>query len=437
MAKLTTETPICRRIVRSFLDFLDAVEASPGVDEEGLEVAKECLAEAFKINLDSVGDDQIKPVSLINMFSALDKSEHQEDRADVTRNVTIDGPSSSSGPNLPSSCVSETQRFSGDLRAEPQFTGTSRDELFGQFFGALEKIRFFRNTSDGDDDPALLEKATRIFHDAINEMEKSGCQTFDAKNLAETLKSQGNKAMQSKLYSEAIELYSFAIALWGNNAVFYCNRAAAYTQINKYNEAIKDCLKSIDIDPNYSKAYSRLGLAYYAQGKYAEAIEKGFKKALQLDPHNESVKENIRVAEQKLTEEQQRQRHSQNSSTGQNQEPNNHFPGGASTRGQFSMPFNPEFMNMLMNMTGNAFHGDHSHNNQENDGNTSPSDEPEIRVGGNINIELGQEMPEEFSSALRSMMQMFGGSQQQGTTTGNNNNTQDANDEHGRPSSGN
>lgn len=45
-------------------------------------------------------------------------------------------------------------------------------------------------------------------------------------------------------------------------------------------EAIKDCLKSIEIDPNYSKAYSRLGLAYYAQGKYAEAIEKGFKKGM-------------------------------------------------------------------------------------------------------------------------------------------------------------
>lgn len=55
-------------------------------------------------------------------------------------------------------------------------------------------------------------------------------------------------------------------------------RAAAYTQMRQFNEAIKDCLKSIEIDPNYSKAYSRLGLAYYAQGKYGDAISKGFKK---------------------------------------------------------------------------------------------------------------------------------------------------------------
>lgn len=57
-------------------------------------------------------------------------------------------------------------------------------------------------------------------------------------------------------------------------------RAAAYTQIHKYTEAIRDCLKSIEIDPNYSKAYSRLGLAYYAQGNYSDAIEKGFNKGL-------------------------------------------------------------------------------------------------------------------------------------------------------------
>lgn len=34
----------------------------------------------------------------------------------------------------------------------------------------------------------------------------------------------GNKAMQSKLYNEAIELYSFAIAQCEDNAVYYCNR---------------------------------------------------------------------------------------------------------------------------------------------------------------------------------------------------------------------
>lgn len=50
-------------------------------------------------------------------------------------------------------------------------------------------------------------------------------------------------------------------------------RAAAYTHIRKYTEAIQDCLRSIEIDPNYCKAYSRLGLAYHAQGNYRDAID--------------------------------------------------------------------------------------------------------------------------------------------------------------------
>lgn len=36
----------------------------------------------------------------------------------------------------------------------------------------------------------------------------------------------GNKAVQSKLYSDAIELYTFAIALCEDNAVYHCNRCS-------------------------------------------------------------------------------------------------------------------------------------------------------------------------------------------------------------------
>lgn len=45
--------------------------------------------------------------------------------------------------------------------------GASKDELFGQFFAALEKIHFFRTMPDGSDDPVRIEKATRLFHDAL------------------------------------------------------------------------------------------------------------------------------------------------------------------------------------------------------------------------------------------------------------------------------
>ena len=56
------------------------------------------------------------------------------------------------------------------------------------------------------------------------------------------------------------------------------SRAAAYTLLNMNNEAIVDCLKSIEINPNYSKAYSRLGSAYFALGNYQDALYKGYLK---------------------------------------------------------------------------------------------------------------------------------------------------------------
>ncbi|KAG4963230.1 hypothetical protein JHK85_040680 [Glycine max] len=199
-----------------------------------------------------------------------------------------------------------------------------------------------------------------------------------------------------------------------NHLKMWTPTAAAYTQINKYTEAIQDCLRSIEIDPNYTKAYSRLGLVYYAQGNYRDAIHKGFRKALQLDPNNESVKENIRVAERKLLEEQHRAYPNQNTRSSQ-EFPNQSAQGGSRSHGEpppfSSMPFNPrDIASMFMNFT-NATNaqqqGSHSQERQE-DSNGSGASEPEIRIGGNISVNM-EDMPEDITGAFQSMMEMLSG----------------------------
>ena len=35
--------------------------------------------------------------------------------------------------------------------------------------------------------------------------------------------------------------------------------AAAHNKLNNNDQALNDCFRSIEIDPNYSKAYGRLG----------------------------------------------------------------------------------------------------------------------------------------------------------------------------------
>lgn len=83
--------------------------------------------------------------------------------------------------------------------------------------------------------------------------------TDTEKAEAEKLKASGNAFMSSKQYDKAIEAYTKAIALDGNNAVFYSNRAAAYSSKGEHSKAVDDAQSAIRIDPLFTKGYNRLG----------------------------------------------------------------------------------------------------------------------------------------------------------------------------------
>ncbi|KAD1781290.1 hypothetical protein E3N88_42296 [Mikania micrantha] len=327
----------------------ERIEPSSASDCESLEVAKDCLLEAFKIDSSSTSSVPTSD-SLVQIFTSK-TGQNNEIKSDQICSESH----ASSTNNAP---------------------GLSDDELFGQFFGALEKVHYFGTTTNGDDEQAL-DRATHLFHNALMEMKKTGCEEIDIKNLADTFKLQGNKAMQSKVYLDAIELYTIAIALIDNNAVYYCNRAAAYTQNNQHTEAIHDCYKAIGIDPNYSKAYSRLGFSYYAQGNYRDAIDKGFRRALQLDPNNESVRVNIQAAKQKLREENQR------AERGREPRANPTFPGFTT-----NMAESFDLSSMMADISS---------------GMQSANGGPGIRVG----VNAGDHMPDEIYGALRSALHIF------------------------------
>lgn len=55
-------------------------------------------------------------------------------------------------------------------------------------------------------------------------------------------------------YSQAIDLYTQAIALNSENAVYWANRALAHTKLEEYGSAIQDATKAVEIDRKYSKA---------------------------------------------------------------------------------------------------------------------------------------------------------------------------------------
>ncbi|XP_054836510.1 small glutamine-rich tetratricopeptide repeat-containing protein alpha isoform X2 [Eublepharis macularius] len=118
---------------------------------------------------------------------------------------------------------------------------------------------------------------------------------------AERLKTEGNEQMKSENFESAISYYGKAIELNPSNAVYYCNRAAAYSKLGNYAGAVRDCERAINIDPKYSKAYGRMGLALSSLNKLSDATIY-YRKALELDPDNETYKSNLKVTEQKMKE---------------------------------------------------------------------------------------------------------------------------------------
>ena len=60
------------------------------------------------------------------------------------------------------------------------------------------------------------------------------------KEKANNFKNEGNELMKQEKYKEALESYNKAIEIDKNNAVYYCNRAAAHSKLNDYLKAFGD-----------------------------------------------------------------------------------------------------------------------------------------------------------------------------------------------------
>lgn len=121
---------------------------------------------------------------------------------------------------------------------------------------------------------------------------------------ADQLKIDGNNYMSSKKYDAAVNCYSAAIALvpsGPSSHVYYSNRAAALCYLERYQEAEMDSQQSIHLNPNYAKAYSRLGLSLFFMENYEGAI-KAYSKALELEPNNNASRSYLAKAEKKLKE---------------------------------------------------------------------------------------------------------------------------------------
>eukprot|EP00956_Cyclotella_meneghiniana_P009608 scaffold13251_cov78-Cyclotella_meneghiniana.AAC.4 len=125
---------------------------------------------------------------------------------------------------------------------------------------------------------------------------------------AEQLNAEGNAFMQQKLFQEAINSYTAAIdtcPTGPNSHVYYSNRSAAHLSLNDHARSIADSESSLELCPDYAKAHSRLGLAYFVSGQYDKAV-KAYEVALEYEPENEWNRSHYEKALKKLSKSQRK-----------------------------------------------------------------------------------------------------------------------------------
>ncbi len=120
------------------------------------------------------------------------------------------------------------------------------------------------------------DQAISVFSKAL-EIDPKHAIVYNNRGIAYSMKGE---------YDLAISDFSKAVEISPRYAEAYKNRGLAYDRKGKYNnEAISDFSKALEISPNYALAYILRGSIYVKKSRYDQAIA-DFTKALDIDQQN-------------------------------------------------------------------------------------------------------------------------------------------------------
>ena len=140
---------------------------------------------------------------------------------------------------------------------------------------------------------------------------------------------KGNKNFDQKNYDEASQFYSEASQQKAKDFGSHYNLGNAFYRKEMYEDAIAQYEKSLENAENESQRVSALynmGNAYFQQGNSKKAVD-FYKKALKLDPDNDKILHNLRIAqkkeEKKQNQSEKKSQKEQNQQDKENQQQNN------------------------------------------------------------------------------------------------------------------
>lgn len=181
-----------------------------------------------------------------------------------------------------------------------------------------DKEEEFLTDSDSSEDDYESAEEGEIDMDDDQLKSEEEKMTEEEKNMkreqAQKYKTEGNKLFRENSYKEAVEYYSRAInncpfSFFKERSIMYSNRAACYLHLEKFEEAIKDCSRAVELNPQYLKAIMRRAELYEKTEKLEEALA-DFQRVVELDPSIHAAREaclrlpdQIKEKNEKLKEE--------------------------------------------------------------------------------------------------------------------------------------
>lgn len=106
---------------------------------------------------------------------------------------------------------------------------------------------------------------------------------------AEKYKEQGNEEFKKGNYDKAIEFYTYATEMDPRNHVFFTNRALCYEKMKKFDKALRDAEKSVQLNKDWEKGHYRRGVSLRELARYQDALE-AFDMCMGLNPKNDEYK---------------------------------------------------------------------------------------------------------------------------------------------------
>ena len=110
---------------------------------------------------------------------------------------------------------------------------------------------------------------------------------------------RGAQALERKDYEHALKHFNRALEIDPNFAEAYNQRALASYLLERYDESIEDCRRTVERMPFHFGALAGMGHCYAHLGKLREAID-SYRKALEIHPHMECLREAIPELEARL-----------------------------------------------------------------------------------------------------------------------------------------